>query len=84
MSWRTYKNTIARPGYYTQQNSQSPEMEKPRYYMTKLNLIISLYQSSPTENTGRKILTQGGYLQPRKHKKLIISEETQKERIIPT
>jgi hypothetical protein len=34
---RSKENTNARAGYYTQQNFQLPQMEEPRYSMTKPN-----------------------------------------------
>ena len=45
---------------------------------------VSVYQSSPTEDSRRKTPTQGGYLHQRKNKKLIILQENQKNRITYT
>ena len=42
MSVRSQENTNSNPGYYTQQNSQSPYVEKPKYSM--LNNIVLLIQ----------------------------------------
>jgi hypothetical protein len=37
MLYRPKENTNVNLGYYTQQNSQLPWMEKPKYFMTKPN-----------------------------------------------
>jgi hypothetical protein len=41
---------------------------------------VSMYQSIHTEDSTRKIPTQGGYLHQRKDKILSISQQSQKER----
>ena len=38
---------------------------------------ISIYQSSPTEDSRRKTPTQGGYLHQRKNKILVILQQSQ-------
>ena len=40
---------------------------------------VSIYQSSPTEDSRRKTPTQGEYLHQRKNKILIISQQSQKK-----
>jgi hypothetical protein len=41
-------------------------MEKPKYSRIKPNSNISIYQSSSIEDPGRKIPTQGRYMDQRK------------------
>jgi hypothetical protein len=49
-------------------------MEKPRYSMTKQIHT----KSSPTKDNRWKMPTQGGKLHPRKSKKVIFFQQTQK------
>ena len=56
---QTHKEHKASPGYYTEQNSQSPQIEKPRYFMAKQNLNcifpqIQLYRRFQKEKSNPK------------------------------
>jgi hypothetical protein len=54
-------------------------MEKPRYSMIEPNCPISLHKSSPTKYNRWKTPTQEGKLHPRKSKKVIFFQKTQKK-----
>jgi len=55
-------------------------MEKPRYSMTKLNLHNIFHNSSSTKDNRWKTLIQGENLHPRKSKKVIFLQQTEKKR----
>jgi hypothetical protein len=57
MSSRPKKNTNASPGYYTQQFSKSPYMQKTSYSMTKPNLILQSYREYWNEITNSRNIT---------------------------
>jgi hypothetical protein len=71
---QTLREHKCEPGYYTQQNSQLPQTEKPRYSMTKPNLHDIIPQIQPFKDNNGKTPTQGGKLHPRKSKKIIFQQ----------
>ena len=70
--WSEVMKTLIEHKCQSRQNSQSMYMEKPKYFRTKPNANSTIYQSSPTEDSGRKSPTQGRYQHQRKDKILNI------------
>ena len=57
------------------ENSQLPQIEKPKYYMKKNEIYtMSFHKSSPSKDKKEKTPIQGGKLCPRKSKKIIIQQ----------